>query len=252
MSVESGEIYKVDEHIIACGDCLNSEFVSEVIGDQKVRAVITDPPYGVDYVKNKQEVSKLGVQDPKEILGDHSQSETEYSEFTQKWIDAIIPHLDEYNTFHIFNSDTMFFALRTGMKLSDVYFSQMLVWIKNQPVVGMKDYLSQFEVIAYGWHGKHKRERSKAKSVLFHPKPNKSKSHPTQKPVGLIRKIIPNVTKIGDVIYDGFLGGGSTAIASHHLGRKCIGIEIDPEYVETCLRRMEKLTKQKRKLISKT
>jgi len=73
-----------------------------------------------------------------------------------------------------------------------------------------------------------------------------------QKPIGLIRKLIPNVTKISDVVYDGFLGSGSTMIASHHLGRKCIGIEIDPQYVETAISRMERLTKSKRILISKS
>lgn len=103
------------------------------------------------------------------------------------------------------------------MLASGIYFSQMLVWIKNQPVMGLKIILSANEVIAYGWYGKHKIERPKGKSVLYYPKPKKSKLHPTQKPVGLLRKIIPNVTNIGDYVYDGFLGSGSTAVACEHL-----------------------------------
>ena len=66
--------------------------------------------------------------------------------------------------------------------------------------------------------------------------------HPTQKPVGLLRKLIPNSTKIHEYIYDPFLGSGSTAIACEHLGRRCIGIDIDPEYVATSIARLEKLT----------
>lgn len=251
MSIKNGEIYKVADHIIACGDCLDPEFVSKVIGDMKIKAVITDPPYGVDYVKNKKDVARLGVKDPKEILGDHIQSEQEYEKFTEKWIKAVLPYLGLYNTFHIFNSDAMLLALRSGMRSSGLYFGQMLIWIKNQSVLGRKDYLPQFELIAYGWYGKHKLERSKAKSVIFHPKPNKSKSHPTQKPIGLLRKIIPNVTRIKDVVYDGFLGSGSTSIACHHLGRISVGIEIDPDYVEIAVSRMEKLTRSKRVLINK-
>jgi DNA modification methylase len=165
--------------------------------------------------------------------------------FTKSWLAQILPHLDSYNTFHIFNADTKFLALQQGMLASGIYFSQMLVWIKNQPVMGLKDYLSQFEVIAYGWYGKHKIERSKGKSVLYYPKPKKSKLHPTQKPVGLLRKIIPNVTNIGDYVYDGFLGSGSTAVACEHLKRKCIGIELDPEYVKIIISRLEKLTNTK-------
>ena len=102
-----------------------------------------------------------------------------------------------------------------------------------------------FELIAYGWHGKHKMERSKAKSVLFYPKPNASKLHPTQKPVGLLRKLIPNSTKINEYIYDPFLGSASVAVASEHLGRRCIGIDLDPEYVATAIARLEKLTGKK-------
>ena len=245
--IKQGDIYKVGDHVIACGDSLNKEFVEKVVRDKKIRAVLTDPPYGVAYVENKKGIADVNVD--KKIKGDHLQSEYEYSRFTQKWIEAITPHLKPYNTFHIFNSDTMFLALRTGMILSKVHFSQMLIWLKNQPVMGRMDYLPQHELIAYGWFGKHKRERSQSKSLIVHPRPQKSKLHPTQKPIGLLRKIIPNVTKIGDYIYDGFLGSGSTAIASEQLGRFCIGIELDPDYIEICLKRMEKLTGEKRQLI---
>jgi site-specific DNA-methyltransferase (adenine-specific) len=143
----------------------------------------------------------------------------------------------------------MFPALRSGMKESGFYYSQMIVWLKNNVVMGRKDYLPMFELIAYGWFGRHKMERSKAKNVLFHPKPAKSKLHPTQKPVGLLRKLIPNSTKIGDCVYDPFLGSGSTAIACEHLGRRCIGIDIDPEYVATSIARLEKLIGEKAKKI---
>lgn len=243
MTVNNGDIFQIGKHIIGCGSSLDSSFVSQVIGNKKIRAVITDPPYGVDYGANtKQEVKK--------ITNDQLQTDTEYIEFTKNWLTPILPHLDTYNTFHIFNADTKFLALQQGIIAVGIYFSQMLVWIKNQPVMGRKDYLSQFEVIAYGWYGKHKLERSKGKSILYYPKPKKSKLHPTQKPVGLIRKIIPNVTKFGDYVYDCFLGSGSTAVACEHLGRGCIGIELDPEYVETILLRLEKLTGKVREKVN--
>ena len=247
-AVKSGQIYTVGDHVIACGDSLNNLFVKSVIGDQKIRAVVTDPPYGVAYVENKKGMAELGAKDVKNIKGDHLQSEYEYTQFTKSWLEAVIPFLDTYNTFHIFNSSTQFLALRTAMAMCDIYFSQMLIWIKNQPVMSRKDYLPGHELIAYGWDGKHKFERSQGKDLIFHPRPSKSKLHPTQKPIGLLRKIIPNVTNIGEIVYDGFLGSGSTAIAAHQLGRRCIGIEQDPAYVENCLRRLEKLTGQNREL----
>ena len=53
-------------------------------------------------------------------------------------------------------------------------------------VLGRKDYNPQHELIAYGWYGSHRFERSTAKSVIFCPKPTKAKLHPTMKPVEVI------------------------------------------------------------------
>jgi DNA modification methylase len=242
MAVTLGDIYTVGDHIIACGDSLDAAFVSKVIVNRKIRAILCDPPYGVAYVESKKDFDKLGVASSKVIIGDHLQSDEQYALFTKTWLDAVQPHLESYNACYIFNGDSMYPALRQGMKAAGFYYSQMLIWIKNNVVMGRKDYLPMFELIAYGWYGRHKMERSKAKSVLFHPKPAKSKLHPTQKPVGLLRKLIPNSTRIGEYVYDPFLGSGSTAIACEHLGRRCIGIDLDPAYVATAIARLEKLT----------
>lgn len=245
MKATNGDIFKVGDHIIACGDSLNRAFVGKVIGKHKVRAVVTDPPYGVAYVENKKGISKLGVKEEKAIANDHLQTEEEYEEFTRGYLGAVIPYLTEYNAVYIFNADPMFPSLRAGIKSAGFYYSQMIIWLKNQPVMSRKDYLSMYELIAYGWFGKHKMERSKARNVIYHPRPTRSRLHPTQKPVGLLRKIIPNSTKVGDIVYDPFLGSGSTAVACEHLGRKCIGIELDETYVDASLKRLEKLTGEK-------
>jgi DNA modification methylase len=245
MKVNKGNIFQVGNHVIGCGDSTDREFVKKVIGKNKIRAIVCDPPYGVAYVENKKGFAKLGVKDEKIIAGDHLQSDDEYEDFTRKYLGAVIPYLEEYNAVYIFNADPMFPSLRSGMKLAGFYYSQMIIWLKNQPVMSRKDYLSQYELIAYGWFGKHKTERSKSKNVIYYPRPSKSKLHPTQKPIGLLRRIIPDSTKIDDIVYDPFLGSGSTAVACEHLGRKCIGIELDEAYVQTTLTRLEKLTGKK-------
>ena len=136
-------------------------------------------------------------------------------------------------------------GIKAGMKAAGVYYSQLIIWVKNNIVLGRKDYNPQHELIAYGWFGAHKFERGKAKSVLFCPKPTKAKLHPTMKPVELLRKLIANSTNTGDWVYDPFLGSGSTLIACEHLQRRCIGIELDEQYVETAKARWEKLTSKK-------
>jgi site-specific DNA-methyltransferase (adenine-specific) len=240
-------IYKLGEHILAQGDATDAEAVKKIVGDRKIRAVVTDPPYGVAYVENKDWMGLRGAESShftthKKIKGDQMQSEEEYRDFTRRWIEAVKPSLAPKNAFYIFNSDWMICALREGMKAAGLYYSQLIIWIKNSIVLGRKDYNPQHELIAYGWYGTHKFERGKAKSVLFCPKPTKAKLHPTMKPVELLRKLIANSTKTGEWVYDPFLGSGSTLIACEHLQRKCIGIELDEQYVLTAKARWEKLT----------
>ncbi len=240
--IQPGDIWGIGGHVIGCGDALDTAFVSRVIGEKKIRAILVDPPYAVAYVEGKRDFNKLGVDTAKDIIGDELQSDEQYERFTKIWLEAAVPHLEPYNAAYIFNSDLMYPALRAGMKAAGFYYSQGLIWVKNTSVLGRKDYLLQHELIAYGWYGRHKMERSKAKSVLVHPKPAASKLHPTQKPVGLLRKLIPNSTRLGEYVYDPFLGSGSTAVACQHLGRRCIGIDLDPAYVATATARLEKLT----------
>ncbi|MDD4027286.1 MAG: site-specific DNA-methyltransferase, partial [Candidatus Shapirobacteria bacterium] len=110
-------------------------------------------------------------------------------------------------------------------------------------VLGRMDYLIQHELIAYGWFGTHKFYKSKDKTILFFPKPQKSKLHPTMKPIPLIRHLILNSSQIGDYVFDGFLGSGTTLLAAEQTRRKCLGIELDPEYCQTIVNRYQRMKK---------
>lgn len=241
--MQQGHIYQLGEHVLGCGDARDKTFVKRVIRDVKIELVAVDVPYGLKLVESKLEFAKLKKN--KVIANDQLQSDEEYRTFTKEWIEAIKPHLAKKNSFYIFNSDKMLFALREGMKDADIKFSQLLIWIKNHSVMGRLDYLSQHELIVYGWYGTHQFVKSQDKSVIFYPKPNKSPFHPSTKPIGLLRRLILNSSKIGDHVYDGFLGSGTTLLACEQTKRKCIGIELDPEYCQTTIDRFEKLTGKK-------
>jgi DNA modification methylase len=66
--------------------------------------------------------------------------------------------------------------------------------------------------------------------------------HPTQKPMELMRRPIVNHTRRGELVYDPFLGSGTTLIAAELSGRECYGLEIDPKYVDVIVRRWQQLT----------
>jgi DNA modification methylase len=68
--------------------------------------------------------------------------------------------------------------------------------------------------------------------------------HPTPKPVALIVDAIKDCTARGDLVLDPFLGSGTAVIASERSGRRCYGIELDPIYVDTIIRRWQSQTNQ--------
>jgi len=239
-SIKYGDTFILGSHFLLFGDCRNKDMVAELVGKQKIKSVIVDPPYAVALTESKEGFQTLAKN--KKIENDHLQSDEEYRKFSRDWIEAILPHLERKNSFYIFNSDKMVFALREGMQEAGLKFGQLLIWVKTHAVIGRMDYAPQHELIAYGWYGVHEFLKGKDKSVLVCPKPNKSKMHPSTKPLDLIRRLILNSTRIGDVVYDGFLGSGTTLLACEQTKRICIGVETDLEYCQTIISRFEKLT----------
>lgn len=237
MQITQGMILQLGEHILGCGSSTDKEFVKKVIGENIINSINCDPPYACAVGDNPLNQTKH-----RPLANDHLQSDKEYIEFTQDWLEAVKPFLAKKNSFYIWNSDKMVFALREGLIKSGFKVSQLLVWVKSQPVIGRLDYLPQHEILLYGWSGTHKFYKAKDKSVLFAPKPQKSKWHATQKPITLIRRLILNSTEIEDFVYDPFLGSGTTLLAAHQTLRKCIGIELDEKYCQVIVDRWEALT----------
>ncbi len=242
-SIKYGDIFRIGNHLLACGDARDIKLVDRLIGQSKVKCLIVDVPYGIKAVESKVNFSKLKVN--KNILNDDIVSEPEYVQFTKDWLKPIIPHLAAKNSSYIFNSDKMIFALRQGMEEAGLKFAQLLIWIKGHAVIGRRDYLPAHELIAYGWHGTHDFKKAQDRSLLFYPKPNKNPLHPTQKPVGLLRRLILNSTDVGDVVYDSFAGSGSLGIAAEQTKRISILIEREEEYCLTIIDRFKKLTNLK-------
>ncbi len=73
--------------------------------------------------------------------------------------------------------------------------------------------------------------------------------HPTQKPVGLLSKILIDNSKENDLVFDGFMGSGSTLIACEKINRICYGIELDPFYCDIIVSRWETFTGKKAELV---
>ena len=244
--IQPGDIFVLGNHRLICGDARDSEIVRRLFADNPspVSLLLTDPPYGIDYVASKKSFSKTTVMKHDNIANDDLSDDTAYARFTHEWLTSLLSYLAKRNSMYIFNSDRMIFALREGMKMSGVKLSQLLVWIKDAVVIGRLDYLPQHELIAYGWHGTHLFRGPKAKSILAFAKTRKNTIHPTMKPIPLLREIILNGSEMGDIVYDPFGGSGSTLIACEQTGRVCCMIETDPVYCARILHRWETLTRK--------
>lgn len=239
-SIKPNAIWQLGEHRLAYGDARDKKLLARLTGQEKINLICVDIPYAIAAVQSKRGFQNFAKD--KIIANDQLQSEEEYTKFNYDWLEAIVPFMARRNSCYVFNSDKMVWSLRKGMIEAGFKVSQLLIWIKSQAVIGRLDYAPQHELILYGWYGTHKFRRSKDKSVLFYPRPSKSKFHPTTKPIGLIRRLILNSSEIGDAVYDGFLGSGTTLLACEQTKRKCFAVEIDLEYCLTAINRWENIT----------
>jgi DNA modification methylase len=242
-SSSDNNIWQLGEHRLAHGDTRDPELLKRLIGIEKINLICCDIPYGIEVVESKRNFRPLAKD--KLIANDHVQSDEEYRRFNVDWLGAVKPFLSSKNAAYVFNADKMVWPLREAMIVSGFKVAQLLIWVKSQAVIGRLDYAPQHELILYGWHGTHIFRRSKDKSVLFYPRPSRSKLHPSTKPLQLIRRLILNSTELGDTVFDGFLGSGTTLLACEQTKRRCFAVELDPEYCQTTIKQWEQLTGKK-------
>jgi DNA modification methylase len=106
------------------------------------------------------------------------------------------------------------------------------------------DYAYIHEPILYAWKpgAGHKFYGDFQTSVLPFDRPMQSKSHPTEKPVDLFMRLIENSTLPNQIVFDPFLGSGTTLLACRRTNRIGCGFEINPQYLEVIEKRyMEKV-----------
>ncbi len=237
-----GDLWQLGPHRILCGDSTAVAHVERLLAGRRVDQLVTDPPYGVDYSAKNEFLNKFDkgnrVQTPiaNDAIGD-------YRAFFGSFL-SIIPFSD-YNTLYIFMSGKELHSLRLALDDCGLQWGDYLVWVKNNHVLGRKDYNAKHEFIVYGWKGKHKFYGGFSTTVLEYDRPAKSDLHPTMKPVALVSRLITDGSAPGALVYDPFLGSGTTLIAAEQLGRVCYAMEIDPGYVDVTVARWEELTGKK-------
>lgn len=219
------------------------------MNDNKVDMVFTDPPYNVDYSSKNKFLNAIdqGNRIQTEIKNDN----LDENKIKELWYNAFINIKDILNNYSCFyfcspQSSGMYLMIDTIIK-SNLLLKQIIIWNKNNHVLGRSDYNYKHESILYGWLNKHKFYGNgfNKTTVWDIPKPLKNDLHPTMKPIELIKNAILNSTLENMIVYDCFLGSGSTLIACEHTNRICYGMEIEEHYCSVIIERWQKYTNKK-------
>jgi len=249
--VELGQLWKLGEHRLICGDCTDRAVVERMMGGERARLVWTDPPYGVNYG------AKLDVSNPiahrvRNIENDDLNPEQLEAFIRSAFVNCAEFTVDGAAIYAACPPGTLLPRLIAAFRDSGFTFHWGLVWVKDQLVLGRGDYHFIHENILYGW--KHDaahyfvNDRTQV-SVFEYPRPKSSEEHPTMKPVDLVCHMITNSSQVGEMVVDVFLGSGSTLIACERLNRKCRAVEISPAYCAVAIERWHEMTGQDPELI---
>lgn len=230
-----GHLYELGKHRLICGSSADALDVDKVMKQDKVNVVVTDPPYGVDYNSKNEMLNKYGKgnANQKHIEND---SIKDYRKFFTEFL-SLIP-LADYNCIYSFMLGSELHNLRLAFDDCNIKWADYLIWVKNNHVLGRKDYNCKHEFIIYGWKGKHKFFAKEHRvTILKYDKPTKNDLHPTMKPIKLLAQLITDGSNENGIVYDAFGGSGSTLIAAEQTNRRCYMIEIDPGYCDVIVKR---------------
>jgi DNA modification methylase len=247
---KEGDVWLLGRHRLICGDSTKASVVTALLGSQggphSPFMMVTDPPYGVEYdadwrrSANKWSGSKVTInaKNSKAAIG------KVHNDHQAGWTKA-------YNRF---SGDVAYVwhgglhAPEVGQDLIDegMEIRAQIVWRKSRAPISRGAYHWGHEACWYAvrkgrtarWGG------SRKESTIWEIPTNRKNDtgHSTQKPVECMGRPMRNHGEAGDVIYDPFLGSGTTIIAAEQLDRVCLGIELDPGYCDVVVERWQELT----------
>jgi DNA modification methylase len=252
---EAGDVWQLADHRLHCGDASSEAAFDLLMKEECADVVFVDPPYNV---RVDGHVSGKGKVRHREFAqGSGELNREEFIQFLNKTC-ALLAKRSRNGAIHFVcidwrHADELLTAGR------DVYseLKNIAVWVKSNAGMGSL-YRSQHELVfvfksGTGRHtnnvelGKHGRNRTNvwnydSASVQARKGNNLLALHPTAKPVQLVMDALLDCSRRGDIVLDSFLGSGTTLLAAERTGRVCRGIELDPLYVDTAIRRWQNLT----------
>ena len=225
VDVVLGDLIEIGEHRLLCGDSTDSVLINKVLNNQKAELLLTDPPYGIDYggmLKGKGDgkggADKNGWKSYDAPDWDKSKPES-----------GVLQYLCEITDNQI---------IWGGNYFTDDLPPTMgwLIWDKGQRGFSLAD-----GEMAWTSFNNALRIKEYARALAN----REEKNHPTQKPIEIMNWCFEYADRHSKkeikLVFDAYLGSGSTMVAAHQLNRKCYGMELDPKYCQVIIDRMHKL-----------
>jgi DNA modification methylase len=253
----AGDLWLLGRHRIYCGSALESGAYAALMEDQQAAMVFTDPPYNVPIDGH---VCGRGVVRHQDfVMASGEMSEAEFTTFLTTACKLLASHSVDGAVHFICMDWRHMGELLAASKEAYRELKNVCIWTKQNAGMGSL-YRSQHELVFVFKHGsashrnniqlgQHGRHRT---NVWNYPGPssfgqsadegNLLALHPTVKPVALVADAILDCSGRGEIVLDAFLGSGTTLIAAERTGRTCYGLEIDPVYVDTIIRRWQVFT----------
>ena len=216
-----------------CDDCLN---IMKQIDNESIDLIVTDPPYLIKYKTNHRKNKNHNF--CSEILNDDNK------QLIIDYIRECYRILKNNTAMYMFcNCDKVDF-FKQELENAGFKIKNMIIWVKNNWTAGdlKAQFGKQYEIIFLVNKGRKYFNGKRITDVwMFDRISGKKQLHQNQKPVDLLKQCILKHSDENDVIFDGFMGSGSTGVACIETGRKFIGVELDKKYFEIAKERIEKL-----------
>ena len=226
-----------------CVLCADSKDVIKRIPDNSIDFILTDPPY------NLGQHSTGNIPLPGRSAMNNDVADWDMVDFNpEEWADEFIRILKPTGNLFIFTS---YNQLGRWYNCLDHKFdtSNFMIWHKTNPApkIFKAGFLNSCEMIFTCWNKKHTWNFISQKEmhnfiespICMRPERLSNPKHPAQKPVGILKKMIGIATNKGDIIFDPFMGVGSTGVAALELERRFIGVELNNEYFDAAKKRIE-------------
>ena len=252
-----GDLWVLGRHRVLCGNALDPEAFKTLLGDEPAAMVLTDAPYNLPIDSH---VSGLGAVHHRPFP--MASGEMDRPEFTA-FLDQACRNLAAFSV-----DGSLHYLFMDWRHIEDllavgrgVYgeLKNLCVWVKDNAGMGSL-YRSRHELVAVFKNGRQDHRNNvqlgrfgrNRSNVWHYPGANSFSRcgeegnllalHPTVKPVAMVADAILDCSARGEIVLDAFLGSGTTLIAAERTGRRCYGLELDPAYVDTTIRRWEALT----------